>query len=97
MTVRYQHHGVALARSTTDPGDLGIPRDLDPADDAAVLGEGRAWLEKLWSRDDVRDALALASPALHGKVTELLAAAPGPGRSREHRSAVLSVAAYMMR
>jgi thiopeptide-type bacteriocin biosynthesis protein len=97
MTARYQHHGLALARSTTDPGDLDIPLDLDPADDAAVRGEGRAWLEKLWSRDDVRDALALASPALCERVTGLLADGPGPGRIRDLCRAVLSVAAYMVR
>ena len=66
MTVptRYRHTGLVLVRATTDPGDLDLPTHLDLSDAAAVEQEGRAWLAKIWSRADVRDALRLASPAL---------------------------------
>lgn len=97
MAARYQHCGVVLARSTTDPGDLGIPRHLDPADDGALMGEGRAWLEELWTRGDIRDALALASPSLCERVSDLLADDPKPTRIQDLRRAVQSMASYMVR
>ncbi|MGH3278552.1 MAG: lantibiotic dehydratase family protein, partial [Trebonia sp.] len=97
MAARYRPCGVILARSTTNPGDLGVPRHLDLADDATAAREGMAWLEKLWARDDVRDALSLASPALCERVGELLAGGPGTARTRDLRRAVLSVAFYMLR
>jgi thiopeptide-type bacteriocin biosynthesis protein len=97
MAARYRHCGIVLARSTTDPGDLDIPRYLDPADDDGILGEGRAWLEKLWARDDARDALTLASPALCERVSGLLAGDPGQAAIQDLRRAVLSVASYMLR
>lgn len=97
MAARYRPCGVVLARSTTSPGELGIPRHLDLADDAVVAREGMAWLEKLWARDDVRDAITLASPVLCERVSGLLAGGPGPARTRDLRRAVQSVASYMLR
>ncbi|WP_433496824.1 hypothetical protein ACQP1K_17725 [Sphaerimonospora sp. CA-214678] len=61
---RYRHNGLVMVRATTDPGDLDMPAHLDVSDPATIEQEGRAWLEKVWSRDDVREALRLASPVL---------------------------------
>jgi lantibiotic biosynthesis protein len=97
MTALYQHHGVVLARSTTDPGDLGIPRGLDLADPGAVLGEGQAWLAKTWARDDVREALALASPGLAGRAGQLLATPARPAVVKDLRRAILATASYLLR
>ena len=67
MAVRFRHHGVCLVRSTTDPGDLDLPHDLDLSDLEAVEAEGRAWLAKTWARGEVRESIALASPDLQDK------------------------------
>src|ERR1700683_2876979 len=97
MAARYRHCGIVLLRSNTDPGDLDIPRHLDLSDDSAVAAEGRAWLEKLWARGDVRDALALGSPALSERVAELLGGNAGSARPQDLRRAVRSVASYLLR
>jgi len=65
MAARYRHHCVVLLRSTTDPGDLDLPRDLDLADPVAVEARGSTWLAKTWSRQDVRDAVTAASSDNH--------------------------------
>ena len=38
MTARFRPGGLVLVRSTTDPGDLDVPRDLDFSEPEAVLG-----------------------------------------------------------
>ncbi len=93
MTVRYRHHGVCLVRSTTDPGDLDLPHDLDLSDLEAAGAEGRA---KTWARGEVREALAVASPDLAARVAQLLAS-PGHGSTRDLRRAVDSLASYLLR
>ena len=97
MAARYRPCGIVLLRSNTDPGDLDIPRHLDLSDDDAVAAEGRAWLEKLWARGDVRGALAVASPALCERVAELLAANSGSARPQDLRRVIRSVASYLLR
>ncbi|WP_410673196.1 lantibiotic dehydratase [Amycolatopsis sp. cmx-4-68] len=99
MTVspRYEHTGLVLARVTTDPGDLDPPTQLNPADPAAVEQEGRAWLEKVWARPDVRDALALASPVLGTRLDQILADETASPTAKELRRAVVSVATYLLR
>jgi thiopeptide-type bacteriocin biosynthesis protein len=97
MAARYRHCGMALVRSTTDPGDLGIPSGLDPGDPAQVLGEGREWLGKIWARDDVRDAIALASPSLAGLADRILAAGTEPASTRDLQRVIMSTAAYLVR
>jgi len=96
MAARYRHHGVCLVRSTTDPGDLDLPHDLDLSDLEAVEAEGRAWLAKTWARGEVREAVAVASPDLAARVAQLLAS-PGHGSTRDLRRAVVSLASYLLR
>jgi lantibiotic biosynthesis protein len=92
MAARYRHHGVALVRSTTDPGDLDLPHGLDLSDPEAAGAEGQAWLAKTWARE----AVAVASPDLAARVTQLLAS-PGHGSTRDLRRAVVSLASYLLR
>jgi lantibiotic biosynthesis protein len=96
MAVHYRHHGVCLVRSTTDPGDLALPDDLDLGDPEAVQAQGRAWLAKTWARGEVREAVALASPDLAARVAQLLAA-PGHASTRDLRRAIVSLASYLLR
>ncbi len=99
MTVspRYQHTGLALARVTTDPGDLDPPTQLNPADPAAVEQEGRAWLAKVWARPEVRDAVSLASPVLGARVDQIVSVTGIESTAKELRRAVVSVASYLLR
>lgn len=96
MAARYRHHSVVLLRSTTDPGDLDLPRDLDLADLGAVETEGGAWLTKTWSRDDVRAAVTAASSDLAAWVNSVVSG-PGQGTARDLRRAALSLASYLLR
>ncbi|OHV64179.1 lantibiotic dehydratase [Pseudofrankia sp. BMG5.36] len=96
MAARYQHHGVVLLRSTTDPGDLDLPSDLDLADPGAVEAEGGAWLAKTWSREDVRDAVTAASRDLAARVQDIVSGSGHP-TARDLRRAVLSLASYLLR
>lgn len=97
IPVRYRHCGVALVRATTDPGDLDLPAHVDLGSPAAVMQEGRAWLAKVWSRDDVREALSIASPDLAARVDQLVSAEVGPAGAAGVRRAILSTAAYLLR
>jgi lantibiotic biosynthesis protein len=97
MTARFRPCGLVLVRSTTDPGDLDVPRDLDFSDPEALQGDGRAWLAKLWERDDAREALALASPDLAQSIARLLDPGAGPASSRDSRRAILAAASYVLR
>ena len=92
MAARYHHNGLVLVRSTTDPGDLDIPWHCDLANDDAAAGDGRAWLEKLWAREDVRAALTLASPALCDQLDKCLADSPHSVRGEDIRRVLQSVA-----
>lgn len=95
MAVQYRHHGICLVRSTTDPGDLDIPHDLDLSDQEAAGSAGRAWLAKTWARGEVRGAVAVASPDLAARVAQL--AGPGHASTRDLRRAVMSLASYLLR
>ncbi|CRK59311.1 Lanthionine biosynthesis protein LanB [Alloactinosynnema sp. L-07] len=99
MTVspRYQHAGLALARVTTDPGDLDPPTHLNLTDPAVVEQEGRAWLAKVWARPEVRDALTLASPVLGARLDRILVDGTTARTAKELRRAVVSVASYLLR
>jgi thiopeptide-type bacteriocin biosynthesis protein len=96
MAARYRHHGLVLVRSTTDPGDLRVPRDLDLADPHGVGGQGRAWLAETWARRDVREAVTAASPDLAAQLSRLLAS-PEQADVRDLRRAVASLACYLLR
>ncbi|SEF38109.1 thiopeptide-type bacteriocin biosynthesis domain-containing protein [Amycolatopsis pretoriensis] len=99
MTVspRYQHVGLLLARVTTDPGDLDPPTWLHPGDPAAVGLDGHAWLAKVWARPEVREAVALASPALGARVDHIVSDCATETTAKELRQAVTSVASYLLR
>src|SRR5262245_31881794 len=97
MTARYQCAGLMLLRATTDPGDLDVPANLDLSDADAVRREGRAWLARLWARDDAREALSAASPVLGARIDQLLAAGGKPAAVRDLRRAITSAASYVLR
>ncbi|MEU8266401.1 lantibiotic dehydratase [Sphaerisporangium sp. NPDC049002] len=99
MTVplRYQHTGLVMVRATTDPGDLDPPTHLEVSDPAAIEHEGRAWLAKLWSRGEIREALRMASPVLGARIDQLLAEGTGPAPVKELRRAIVSAASYLLR
>jgi lantibiotic biosynthesis protein len=80
-----------MLRATTDPGGLELPRELDLTDPASA----REWLHRLWERQEIRDALGAASPALGTRVGELLAS--DRSDARRVRRAALSVATYLLR
>lgn len=82
--------GIALLRASTDPGGLDIPGDL-----LAPEEQGTGWLAGLWAREEVRAAVAVASPALHRQVTDLVAA--GKGGSCDASRALLAVTGYLLR
>ncbi|WP_158854376.1 lantibiotic dehydratase [Saccharothrix deserti] len=97
VSTRYRHTGLVLVRATTDPGDLDPPTHLDLSDPAAVEQEGRAWLTKVWARQEVREALHLASPVLGARLDQLLDTGAGPHPVKELRRAIVSVASYLLR
>lgn len=91
--VPYRDAGILLIRATTDPGDLMPPGDLDLSGNDAAQ-DGHAWLARAWQREEVRDAVKLASPALSRQVARVLTERPG---GREVRRAVVSLASYLLR
>ncbi|MER5646983.1 lantibiotic dehydratase [Streptosporangium sp. NPDC002524] len=99
MTVptRYRHTGLVLVRATTDPGDLVVPAHLDASDPAAVQAEGRTWLAMIWSRDDVREALRVASPTLATRIDQFLTPGTRPAPIKDLRRAIMSTASYLLR
>ncbi|WP_405087566.1 lantibiotic dehydratase [Microbispora sp. NBC_01389] len=94
---RYRHHGLVMIRATTDPGDLDVPAHLDASDPAATEQEGKDWLEKVWSRDDVREALRLANPVLAARIEYLLGRDAGLAATGQLRRAIVSIASYLLR
>ena len=96
MAALYRHHGMALVRTTTDPGELALPTDLDLSDPAAVGGVGLEWLAQTWARAEVREAVSLASADLAERVTHLLAA-HGDTSARDMRRVIMSLASYVLR
>ncbi|MFI6295952.1 lantibiotic dehydratase [Nonomuraea sp. NPDC050790] len=92
---RYRHTGLVMVRASTDPGNLELPTRLDLRDPAAIQQEGRTWLEKVWARDEVREALQMASPDLTARVDDLLGSATtGTG---DLRRAIMATVSYLLR
>jgi thiopeptide-type bacteriocin biosynthesis protein len=90
----YRQAGPVLIRATTDPGGLALPENLDLHDDGDGVA-ACAWLERVWRREIVREAVHLASPVLAGQIDQVLA-----GRKSDIRSVrrvVISVASYLLR
>lgn len=81
---------VALLRVSTSPGGLGIPEDLGRQD-----ADAASWLTLVWQREEVRTAVAIASPALAAQVGALAAAAP-PDAGQARRAA-RALASYLLR
>ncbi len=92
----FRHSGVVMVRTTTAPPDLDIPSGLNVFDDAAVRRDGTGWLLKTWTRADVRDAIALASPNLAAQL-DRLTSSQGEPPVKDVRRAALSLAGYMLR
>lgn len=96
MTARYRPCGTVLLRSTTDPGGLGIPHDLDLHDPDAIQDQGLAWLARAWDRWEIREAITVASPALATRVSQFLEPGTSPA-TKDLRRAIISVASYLLR
>jgi thiopeptide-type bacteriocin biosynthesis protein len=90
--IGYRHTGVILVRATTRPGEL-VPGDMDLFGDASVE-RGFAWLAQVWERNEVREALQLASPVLSRQICQTLAGQPD---GRQIRRIVVSLASYLLR
>ncbi|MFF9073883.1 lantibiotic dehydratase [Streptomyces sp. NPDC014735] len=89
--VSYLWQGVALLRATTYPGPADVPRTLD-LDDPVVT---RAWLARVWQRDNIRDAVEAASPLLCQTVDDVVRGVQV--QPRQIRRTALSVASYLLR
>ncbi|MFI1591896.1 lantibiotic dehydratase [Streptomyces halstedii] len=87
----YPWQGVAMLRATTSPGPADIPRTLD-LDNVAVT---RGWLNRIWQREDFRNALELATPVLSDAIVAVVR-----GRQTEPRHVrrtALSTVSYLLR
>ena len=81
---------VALLRVSTSPGGLDLPEDLGRPD-----ADAAGWLALVWQREEVRTAVAIASPALARQVDALVTAAlPEAGQARRTARALTS---YLLR
>jgi lantibiotic biosynthesis protein len=94
VNLSYRPAGVVLVRATTDPGDLELPEYVE----FATAGEenGLRWLEMVWARTDVREALSMASPSLAARITQILDDRADRSARETHR-AVMSAATYLLR
>jgi thiopeptide-type bacteriocin biosynthesis protein len=90
----YEPAGEPLLRASTDLGGLDLPAELGRTDPQSGAVQA-AWLARIWERDEVRAALAAASPALCEQITGILAGGqtdrPSAGR------VLLAVASYLLR
>ncbi|MFE9926137.1 lantibiotic dehydratase [Streptomyces sp. NPDC005774] len=87
----YQWQGAAMLRATTSHGPADVPRTLD-LDDVACT---RAWLNRVWQREDFRSALEPATPALSHAIETVVR-----GRQTEPRHVrrtALSTVCYLLR
>lgn len=89
--VNYQWQGAAMLRATTGPGPVEVPRTLDLDDSTGT----REWLAEVWKREEVRDALRVASPVLCQVLDAITGGAVA--RPRQVRRTALSVASYLLR
>lgn len=98
MTARsaaaYEWAGIALARASTDPGGLDLPGELGGTDPGSLAAQAR-WLSRAWGRDEVRAALAVASPALCEQAGKILASGQAGGSDASR--VVWAVASYLLR
>lgn len=91
----YQWTGTVMLRaSTTSPGELELPGTPVPEGECPAAA-WTGWLRRVWAREDVRAALAVASPALFTQAEEATAA--GPVEGRDAGRIALAVASYLLR
>ncbi|MCY9784958.1 lantibiotic dehydratase family protein [Nocardiopsis sp. EMB25] len=90
----YRWRGGALLRASTDPGGLDLPDDVDLFEEGG-LAAGKAWAARVWARNEVRDAMGMASPALCRRIEDVLSGeCPDERRARK---ALVSLASYLLR
>ncbi|MDQ3577084.1 MAG: lantibiotic dehydratase [Actinomycetota bacterium] len=87
----YRHVDVALLRAAAAP----LTDALDSWPDLTDIGGCRQWLEEMWSRPDLADAVRQASPSL-GEGVDAIRAGHTLG-DKQIRSATLSTARYLLR
>ncbi|HEX7658472.1 MAG TPA: lantibiotic dehydratase [Pseudonocardiaceae bacterium] len=96
IATRFRHAGAILIRATTDPGDLDLPDHVDLDDVVSVERDGMAWLTRVWTRPEVREAVRSASTALDARIDHLLAdGGRRPGKDLRH--AIVSLGSYLAR
>ncbi|MEW1549566.1 lantibiotic dehydratase [Streptomyces tsukubensis] len=94
QSVSYRWQNGAMLRITTDPGGLGLPRDLDLSG-ADAAARGREWLTAVWQRQEIRGVVSAASPALGERIGEIVSGQQCD--TRRVRRAALSLASYLLR
>jgi len=83
-----------LVRASTDPGGLELPDGIGLDGDTGIES-GRAWLARLWQREEVRTALWVASPALCEQIDTILGG--GHVDARQMRRVLVSTSSYVLR
>jgi len=90
----YRHVDAALLRATVHGSDV-VPALWPDLADPAEVEQSCAWLDEVWSRVAVSEAIAVASPTLADRVEAVrLGLRPGP---EQVRRMVMSVARYLVR
>lgn len=87
----YQHVDVALLRAAAAPLTETPEWWPDPSD----ISDCRTWLETMWSRVDLADAIRLSSPTLAERVDAIRAGSPMA--DKQVRRAALATARYLLR
>ncbi|MBV9141259.1 MAG: lantibiotic dehydratase [Pseudonocardiales bacterium] len=87
----YRHTDVALLRAAAAP----LANAPNQWPDLADTGACRGWLDQMWSRVDLADAIRQASPSLGDRI-DAIRAGDAVG-DKQIRSATLSTARYLLR
>lgn len=89
--------GAPLIRATTYPAGMSVLEAPDMTGAADVVADaGSAWLKQVWQRDEVRWAVAVASPVLARQIEEAVTA-HRVSEGRQIRRLVRSLASYLLR
>lgn len=87
----YRHIGVALLRAAAAPLDHAPQSWPEPSDTEAC----RVWLERMWSRPHLADAIRQASPTLAGRLDAIHAGRVVP--AKQVRRATAAAVRYVLR
>lgn len=87
----YRHSGVALLRAAAAPLDHAPDGWPDPGDTEAC----RAWLELVWSRPELAEAIRQASPTLSDRLDAINAGREVP--AKQVRRATVTMVRYVLR